>query len=72
MSAPYAIEFFENDHMKDSSNAPFFLISFFSNFRFTSCVVNFFSEQTNFTPKKKKHISPIFSSRIHKIVKILP
>jgi hypothetical protein len=35
-------------------------------------VVNFFSEQTNFTPKKKKHISPIFSSRIHKIVKILP
>jgi len=29
MSAPYAIEFFENDYMKDSSNALFFKFLFF-------------------------------------------
>jgi hypothetical protein len=29
MSAPYAIEFFENDHMKDLSNALFFHFFFF-------------------------------------------
>jgi predicted ABC-type exoprotein transport system permease subunit len=52
MSALYAIEFFENDHMKDSSNALFlFFFLFFQILDLHQVWWNFFWTNTFYTKK---------------------